>query len=277
MQQPCSSCGYISDRPARFCRQCGSQLYAETESSSAETRNYGRQTPPQYVEQPPQYVPYVPGQAFNDQTPNTSPFYTPPAVPQYQYPAVEQKSSSWGKWILISLLTFLCIIIFSVVGMFYLGKRWVENNIDLATGNRPVVVEVPPIPDAPPAPDAPAAVDQIGSLDSFKYPGASIIESKIEPIARTISMTTDDDPETVKEYYDQKFKETFKNSPTAIDSKDGNHYTYASLSNPMLTIEIQPDEQNPGKTHISISRVEVRIPPINIPRINIPKIKIERQ
>jgi hypothetical protein len=39
----CSTCGYQSPEGAKFCRQCGAPLYAESESSGADTRNYGRQ------------------------------------------------------------------------------------------------------------------------------------------------------------------------------------------------------------------------------------------
>ncbi len=45
MNQTCQSCGYESPLGVRYCRQCGAQLYAETESSAAGTRNFGRQDP----------------------------------------------------------------------------------------------------------------------------------------------------------------------------------------------------------------------------------------
>ena len=41
--QPCASCNYESPAGAKFCRQCGAPLFAESESSGADTRNYGRQ------------------------------------------------------------------------------------------------------------------------------------------------------------------------------------------------------------------------------------------
>lgn len=41
--QNCSTCGYQSPEGAKFCRQCGAPLYAESELSGADTRNYGRQ------------------------------------------------------------------------------------------------------------------------------------------------------------------------------------------------------------------------------------------
>lgn len=43
MFQTCQHCSYESPIGARFCRQCGAQLFAETEASAASTRNYGRQ------------------------------------------------------------------------------------------------------------------------------------------------------------------------------------------------------------------------------------------
>jgi hypothetical protein len=45
MQISCFQCGYESPSNARYCRQCGSTLVTETESSGASTRNYGRQEP----------------------------------------------------------------------------------------------------------------------------------------------------------------------------------------------------------------------------------------
>lgn len=277
MQQPCVNCGYISDRPARFCRQCGSQLYAESESSSAETRNYGRQTPPRYAE-PQQSHPhnapgqaYTPGQAFDDQTPSTSPFYNPPAVPQYQYPVVEQKKFNWGKWILISMLTFLMVVMVGIGGFVYLGKKWVESNVGISSGSGEAVTppDAPEAPDAPPPPGAPVGSDRVGKLEDYKYPNAKVVEQHIDPIAQTISLTTDDDLEKVKEYYDQKFKQAFKNSATNISNQNDNHYIYTSLSNPMLTIEIQPDEADDSIVHIKIARIEVKIPEIKIPEIKI--------
>ncbi len=43
MLQTCQHCDYESPASARFCRQCGAPLVAETEFSAASTRNYGRQ------------------------------------------------------------------------------------------------------------------------------------------------------------------------------------------------------------------------------------------
>lgn len=45
MQISCTQCGYESPASARYCRQCGTTLALETETSGAATRNYGRQEP----------------------------------------------------------------------------------------------------------------------------------------------------------------------------------------------------------------------------------------
>jgi len=45
MQQPCKTCGYESPETDKFCRQCGGQLVAESEFTSAATLNHGRVEP----------------------------------------------------------------------------------------------------------------------------------------------------------------------------------------------------------------------------------------
>ncbi|HEY6404272.1 MAG TPA: zinc ribbon domain-containing protein, partial [Blastocatellia bacterium] len=42
MQQSCKTCGYDSPETDKFCRQCGGQLTAETEFTSAATLNHGK-------------------------------------------------------------------------------------------------------------------------------------------------------------------------------------------------------------------------------------------
>lgn len=280
MQQPCSRCGYISDRPARFCRQCGSQLSAETEVTSATTRNIAQQSPQQFADQQSTgYVPshssgshapgsYAPG-GWAEQPANTSQFYQAPVAAQYQYPAVEQaKSFNWGKWILISFLTILLFTVLVGGALFFWGKQVVEDAIERAAAENPgdVVRDVPPIPGLPPLPDSPASEGTAVSLDSLKYPGSSVTESVKAPFTETIGMTTDDDLETVKKYYDKKFSETFKSSATSIQSQDDEKYVYASLSHPMITIEIEPDRKDADKTRISIARVSAPIPKIVFPK-----------
>ena len=102
---PCSQCGYESPDNAKFCRSCGAPLFAETESSSAGTRHYGRQEgavlQPMSAPLPSQPLPPSVVDAFGDETrrqayvppvvSNTNPFAAPPVPQQYGYaPPVPQ-------------------------------------------------------------------------------------------------------------------------------------------------------------------------------------------
>ena len=260
MEQPCSRCGYISDRPARFCRQCGSQLFVENEATSATTRNYAQQAPPQFAEQPHGY-PYTPG-GWSEQTPNTSRFYQPPVAPQYQIPATPAKSG-WVKWVLISFAAFFLLSLMLAGGAVYWASKKVERAVAEAQ-QEGVVVEIPDIPDVPPIPFPPEAPapEVAFTLDSFKYPGAKVVTLAKAPFTETITLTTDDDLEKVKEFYDKKFVETFKNSDTQIRVEEDEKYVYQSLMPPMLTIALEPDESDDGKTKITLVRVTAPIPNI---------------
>lgn len=268
MQQPCSRCGYISDRPARFCRQCGSPLFNETESSSATTRNYmPQQAPPQFGNQPNAYSPYGPGASLEEQAPDTTPFYRPPAMAQYPVP--QQSRSGWGKWVLIGLLSFLLITSLAVGGAIYVGKRWIQHKVESAHRDGTIEIpEAPPPPVNPSEPGAPPAPST--GLEGYKYPEAKILESHKDGMNEVLKMTTEDDIQTVKEYYDEKFK----NSSVNISNQDGQKFIFTTLGHPLITIIVQPDESHEGNTEINLIRANLSIPKITIPKITIPKIEI---
>lgn len=267
MEQPCSRCGYVSDRPARFCRQCGSQLFTENDATSATTRNYSPQARPQFAEQQSGYSSYEPG-GWAEQTPNTSRFYQPPAIPQYevQVPVTPAKSG-WVKWVLISLAAFFLLSLMFAGGVLYWASKKVERAVTEAQQNG-TVVEIPEIPDIPPVPfppDAPAPAIAV-DLNDFKYPGAATVTSVKAPFTQTVTLTTSDDLEKVKEFYDKKFNEAFKNSDTQIKVEEGEKYVYTSLTHPMLAITLEPDSSDVSKTKITLARIKAPIPNINFPK-----------
>jgi hypothetical protein len=73
--QTCPTCSYESPDGAKFCRQCGGPLYAETEATGAATRNIGRQ-----ASAPAVSAPFQPSviDAFGS---DTSRYYQPPQPP----------------------------------------------------------------------------------------------------------------------------------------------------------------------------------------------------
>lgn len=98
----CTICNYDSPEGAKFCRQCGAPLYAESEMSGADTRNYGRQDnvpafsaplpkpAPSVVdafgsETAPQYKPPASAGVGTSSLPNVGPMYAQPA-PMYMPP-----------------------------------------------------------------------------------------------------------------------------------------------------------------------------------------------
>lgn len=270
MQQPCSRCGYISDRPARFCRQCGSQLFAENDTTSATTRNYApQQTPQQFSNQQAAYAPYESVYASNrpidEQTPETTPFYRPPMVPNYQVPVQEQKRSNWGKWLLIGFLSFLLLCAVGVGGLVY----FVKNNmprVEYRSGDAPVAGQndPPPPADPPDPPDASAAPVSAKNLDSYKYPGAKVTESHKDGVNEVIKMSTDDDLETVSKFYQEKFKD----SSVSVKNDGGEKIIYTTFGQPLITVILQPDEDHDGNIEINLVRANISIPRIRFPNIS---------
>lgn len=256
MEQPCSRCGYISDRPARFCRQCGSQLFEENQATSATTRNYAQQATPQFAEQQTGHSGYAPG-GWAEQTPNTSRFYQAPVAPQYQVPTTPAKSG-WVKWVLISFASLFLLLLIAGAGAIYWASQKVSQAVEEAQRNASQEIPVPADPPAPPG-DPSAPVTAV-TLDDFKYPGATVVTAAKAPFTQTLVMTVNDDLDKVKEFYDKKFVETFKNSDTQIRVEEGERYVYQSLMPPMLTIAIEPDESDDGKTKITLVRVTAPLP-----------------
>ncbi len=129
--QHCSICHYESPAGAKFCRQCGAPLYAESELSGAGTRNYGRQegapAPSTFLPNPAPSVPPSVVDAFGPETarqyktpssagvgtsslPNVAPMYAQPA-PMYMPPIhntapikKKRRLLKWGGGMLLLLM-----------------------------------------------------------------------------------------------------------------------------------------------------------------------------
>jgi hypothetical protein len=111
MSQTCQHCSYESPTGARFCRQCGAQLFVETEISAAETRNYVRQEPAPSVatagsgQLPPSVADAIAGE--------TERYYQTPYVPAPMASVTSQIKSKTGYWrwvvLLIALIASLMI------------------------------------------------------------------------------------------------------------------------------------------------------------------------
>ncbi|MBS1790519.1 MAG: hypothetical protein JST85_22555 [Acidobacteria bacterium] len=166
-------------------------------------------------------------------------------------------------------MSFLFLFVMAGGALFWWGKQAVERAMERAGSgvSEPGVVTIPPVPDIPVPPEAPPAPGGTAvSLDSLKYPGASITETTKAPFTEVLKLTTNDDLETVKQYYDKKFGELFKNSNTNIQTRDNEKYVYTNLSSPLITIELRPDPKDDAKTQISLTKVSTPFPKFAFPK-----------
>src|SRR5262245_56936984 len=117
MQRPCNRCGFVSDSPTRFCRNCGEQLFVENDANSATTGHYAPQHAAHTYNVTPQsqlaQARSAPDKRANNQTPDTSRLYQDPMAPNYpNHPATSTgvaKKSSAMKWVLITLACILLV------------------------------------------------------------------------------------------------------------------------------------------------------------------------
>jgi hypothetical protein len=124
MFQTCQHCSYESPIGARFCRQCGAQLFVETEVSAASTRNYGRQeSAPSVVAANSGHLPPSVADAIAGETER---YYQAPYVPTPIIPATSQIKSGiklW-RWMLALLLVLLIgAMIGALVGLNMRPRR----------------------------------------------------------------------------------------------------------------------------------------------------------
>ncbi len=128
MYQTCQYCSYESPIEARFCRQCGVQLYVETEASAAGTRTIGKQEPALSVATagsghlPPSVADAIAGE--------TARYYqAQPYVPAPPAPSTAPIKSRIGNWRWFVLL--LVMIIGAAIGSIVIMR-----SIDPGEGSR---------------------------------------------------------------------------------------------------------------------------------------------
>src|SRR5262245_12974226 len=239
MQQSCHRCGFISDRPTRFCRQCGAQLFVENEATSATTRQQAPQQPANPYDAPYQsqlaQVQAAPDGRSNYQTPDTSRLYHEPMAPNYHdYPANYQqavmKKSGGLKWVLITLICILLVsggisvMVISAIRARQQAARQIADE-ELARARRESGVS----PDAPgaPAPPPPPPVQGAG-LEQYKYPNARI-ENSVRVLGNeTVTMTTDDSVSEVRDYYQKRL-----GSPM-VENEDDATVVFKISDSPMI-------------------------------------------
>jgi len=256
MQRPCHRCGFESDRPTRFCRQCGAQLFVENEATSATTRQYAQQQSPYPYDAPYQsqlaQVQSAPDNRSNDQTPDTSRLYYDPMAPNYpNYPADYQqavvKKSGALKWILITLM---CILLVSgAISVMVISAIRATQQTATQAQNAPAAPGAPAPPPPPPV--------QGAGVEKYKYPNARV-ESSVRAFGNeTLTMTTDDSVSEVRDYYQKRL-----GSPM-VENEDDASVMFKISDSPMILITINQDKDDSDKTRITVVRSNIQLPKMN--------------
>jgi len=268
MQQSCHRCGFLSDRPARFCRQCGAQLFVENEATSATTRQQAPQQPANLYDAPYQsqlaQAQAAPDGRSNYQTPDTSRLYHEPMAPNYpNYPANYQqavvKKSGGLKWVLITLICILLVsggisvmVISAIRAKQQAARQIAEEELARARREAGVAPDAPGAPAPPPPPS-----DQGAGLEQYKYPNAKVEYSARAFGTETVTMTTSDSVSEVKEYYKKQL------GAPMVEDEDDSTAVFQISDSPMTLITINQDEDDPDKTQITVVRSKLPIPKMN--------------
>ena len=122
MNQTCQYCSYESPIGARFCRQCGVQLYVETEASAAGTRNFDKQDPALSVATagsghlPPSVAYAIAGETARYY--QAQPYV--PAQPASSTAPIKSRIGNW-RWFVLLLVIIIGAAIGSLVTMRAIG------------------------------------------------------------------------------------------------------------------------------------------------------------
>jgi hypothetical protein len=260
MQRPCHSCGFVSDRPTRFCRQCGAQLSLENEATSATTRQYAPQQPANPYDAPYQsqlaQARSAPDNRFDNPAPETSRLYQTPIGQNYSnYPANYQqpvaKKSGALKWVVITLLCLLIVSI-GIGAMVISAIRANQAAAEQAGRAAEESGAPPPLPSAPPPP---RAIES--GLDQYKYPNAKVINSFRVLDNEAVTMTTTDSVSDVREYYRKRFGDPW------LEDEDSATVMFQIPGSPATVITVKEDEEDSDNTQIVVVRSNYQLPKMN--------------
>jgi hypothetical protein len=259
MQRQCHRCRFVSDRPTRFCRQCGAQLFVENEATSASTRQYAPQQSAN-----PSNAPYqsqlaqarsAPDNRFDDQTPATSRIsQAPMAQDHHNFPAnyqqTEAKKSGALKWIVITLICIALVSggISAMVISAIRAKQAASERVREALSE-----ELDR--DAKLAPPPPPSTSGAG-LEKYKYPNAKVeITSSLFGL-ETMTMTTSDSISEVSDYYKERLGD-----PMVENADSG--VIFELSGPPTVLITINQGELDSDKTEIKVVLTNSQLPKMN--------------
>jgi len=270
MQQPCHKCGYLSDRPTRFCRQCGTQLFVENEATSASTRQYIPRQSANPYDGPYQsqlaQAQAAPDRGFDNQTPDTSRLYHTPMAPNYpsypsNYQPTESKKSGAWKWVLITLVCVMMVslgigaMVITAIRAKHEAAEQARDQLleklkrakEIAREEEEAGESLPAIPPLPPSTSGAGSGTGSGAgLDRYKYPYAKVKSSVGAFGNDVIIMTSNDSVSKVREYYKKQL------GARMIEGENGDTVSFKISNSQMILITINEDKSDSDKTEITL-------------------------
>jgi hypothetical protein len=241
MNQICQYCSYESPLGARFCRQCGAQLYGETEVATASTRNFGRQeAAPSVVTVGSGHLPPSVAEVIGGETGRyyQSPYIPAPVITPTSH--IGSGNRPW-RWVLVFFVLLLGIAIGALavgnsarrrrdpVSAEQLAQRRAEEEARRQQENqrREINDRLREAKDrareakdrarealermreaTERANEAGAALPSTGEklidLSHYEYPGATMSNAIRIPGREMLTMRTSDDFDTVSQFYQKK-------------------------------------------------------------------------
>lgn len=258
----CPGCQVLIDRPARFCRQCGTRLVSEADETLPQSVNFD----PRYAP-PPTYQPGMYLDGVGVEVADTGRLYTPPSIAIPNNTPVRRRISAGKAFGLI--VVFLVAIGIGTAGLLFYtlahsGRPQSQIVDQLKTETRGQILEqiaraqaeLAPLPSTtttPLPPDTTANTpgeDKTTPLDDYRYPGAATQQSVAILGNEVIQLTTTDSFTTVREHYQK-----IAGSPIAEDIAGGNDKVVFKVEGtPPFIITLSRENSRPGVTSIAIMR-----------------------
>jgi hypothetical protein len=296
MQQICQHCGYDSPGSDRFCRQCGGSLSAETEVSSATTRNYGRQeAAPSVIVAGSGRLPPSVGDAIAGETERYYQAPRPSMTPTQNTAPIKSRFRPWRL-----ILMLLVLIIGAAVGAAVTAsltsdrrpslppeeiarmqsqreaqrrqeeyKRRIEDKLreaqdrsrEASERQREALERAREAAER--ARDAGAALtvttEKPIDLSQYEYTGATVSRAIRIPGHEMLTMNTPDSFDSVNQFFQKKFGKPIIQINNPIDEW-GKKLIFQSDTAPPISVSVEPDDENNGQLKITILRLPFWIP-----------------
>ncbi len=296
--QTCPTCQFESPLGAKFCRQCGAPMFAESEMTGASTRNYGRQEaafagsaplPPsigdvissdtaRYYQQQPPMMPAA-AQAFLTPSVNTAPLY--------------RKIKHWRVFAF-----FLVLLVGIGLGVLFANlrinhdpvtdpvelaqldaqaaeqarkqemadvireaqdhAREAQDHIREAAQQAREAAEQAAASGATLAPGAAKPLD----MKEFEYPGAATGNYSRIPGSEMVQMRSKDSFDTILQHYQKKLGKPLM----LMTDDDDKSAFFQSTAAPAVFVSIESDEENDGFWKITITRAPFQFPQPEAPK-----------